>query len=144
MIKITDWDKPGSASREDIQEWNRRQKKKGMFERIGEAKSRWDAGEPQRRARRYERMDREREELRRRRGLLAEKTAYERQKQQYRRTTMQPSSPYMMGSRRQTQPSIGGSLFGQSAFFGTPVRPSQPTNRKKRRKSNVQYIIVKR
>jgi hypothetical protein len=74
-------------------------------------------------------MEREREELRHRRSLVAERTAYERQRQQYQQVRMQP------------QQSIGGSLFGQSFFYGQ-VAPKK-TVRKKRKKVRYQYVRVR-
>lgn len=105
---------------EKIDAVNRRNRM-STWERVKEYKRQYDAGAPERQQKRYEKMERESEELRRKRQLLAERTAYERQKQSYRRVTA-PRQSGWNGSN-----ALGGpSIFGQ-------MQPSRAPKRKKMR-----------
>jgi len=124
---------------EKIDEQNRRNKM-STWGKIKEYKRQYDAGAPERQQKRYERMANEQEELRRKRQLLQERTAYERQKQSYRKLT----TPRMGGWSGSN--ALGGrSIFAPEQSRSPGFKMQQPIRRApvKRKKRKTYYVKVR-
>jgi hypothetical protein len=107
----------------------------------------------ERQQKRYERMANEQEELRRKRQLLQERTAYEQQRQSYRKLTT-PRMDSWSGSNALGGPSIFGQMQPSRAPMQQPIRQpyvmqtprvKQPIRRApvKRKKRKTYYVKVK-